>query len=619
MTEPTFNWKDSLPALDCDVVMKGGITSGVVYPGALTEFAKTYRLRNIGGSSAGAIGAAFGAAAEYGRGRGGFELLETIPGSLGYGFLNDLFRPQPATKALLPIMLAVAGGAKALKAGQKASRGRDTVAALIHGFPLASVIGILPGLLVIALCLFVGWLGIVFGLVGLLVVLVGWAVAMGIRIWNKLTSALPENHFGICTGLSTNEGEGLTNWLSARIDEMAKKTEGGPLTFGDLKTNPTAPKEILAAGRQSIDLRMMSTCLSLSVPFEMPLESGNFFYEPEVWKTFFPADVMAALDTAPALKGGTPYATRMLRDEEKEALEHNKLRRLPAGDFLPIIVATRMSLSFPLLFSAVPLWRIDHEHTAKPGDASRWLFQKLWFTDGGLCENFPLQLFDAALPTRPTFAINLGKFPEGQAVNADQLKNIEYARQNKSLPRTYVDIPSEGIKAVTHYAAAAVNTARNWSDNKRLDLPGYRDRIVRVLQTSAEGGLNLHMQKETITALSGRGQTAARAMVDQFTGMHYKKNTQTGWENHVWVRYRALLGALPPFLGSYANGRATQKVVVPKDPPSYPFPNKATTTFATDLTRAMDAAAAQIGAEDVPAIRELQSEPHPLTRIVRGP
>ena len=45
------------PAESCDVIMKGGITSAVVYPRALCEFAKTYRLHGLGGTSAGAIGA----------------------------------------------------------------------------------------------------------------------------------------------------------------------------------------------------------------------------------------------------------------------------------------------------------------------------------------------------------------------------------------------------------------------------------------------------------------------------------------------------------------------------------------------------------------------------------
>ncbi|GAA1840489.1 hypothetical protein GCM10009714_23330 [Microlunatus capsulatus] len=50
-----------------DVTMKGGTTSGVIYPLALCEIARDFRLRNVGGASAGAIAAAFAAAAEVGR------------------------------------------------------------------------------------------------------------------------------------------------------------------------------------------------------------------------------------------------------------------------------------------------------------------------------------------------------------------------------------------------------------------------------------------------------------------------------------------------------------------------------------------------------------------------
>src|SRR6266700_211151 len=35
----------------CDIVMKGGITSGVVYPRAVTRLAREYRFQSIGGTS----------------------------------------------------------------------------------------------------------------------------------------------------------------------------------------------------------------------------------------------------------------------------------------------------------------------------------------------------------------------------------------------------------------------------------------------------------------------------------------------------------------------------------------------------------------------------------------
>src|SRR5215210_6555584 len=96
----------------CDLVMKGGITSGVVYPPAILKLATKYRFRNIGGTSAGAIAAAGAAAAEYGResDTSGFMVLQELQQRLSApGFLRNLFQPSPATRPLLATILAVAG------------------------------------------------------------------------------------------------------------------------------------------------------------------------------------------------------------------------------------------------------------------------------------------------------------------------------------------------------------------------------------------------------------------------------------------------------------------------------------------------------------------------------
>lgn len=42
---------------ECDLVLKGGITSGIVYPSAIAEISTDHRFRSVGGSSAGAIAA----------------------------------------------------------------------------------------------------------------------------------------------------------------------------------------------------------------------------------------------------------------------------------------------------------------------------------------------------------------------------------------------------------------------------------------------------------------------------------------------------------------------------------------------------------------------------------
>ena len=103
--------------------MKGGITSGIVYPLAITEIAKAFRLRSISGTSAGAIAAA-AAAAELGRQRyqhgelgndpGGFTAIERLPAHLclpaasGHGTkLLALFRPNPVIRTLFDTFIAI--------------------------------------------------------------------------------------------------------------------------------------------------------------------------------------------------------------------------------------------------------------------------------------------------------------------------------------------------------------------------------------------------------------------------------------------------------------------------------------------------------------------------------
>src|SRR5215207_662013 len=114
------------PELECDIVMKGGITSGVIYPLAVCELAQTYRLHSVGGASAGAIAAAAAAAAEIGRGSlaAGIEGAAGESGSLPAGFLGlaqfptlltqdqadgrsllfHLFRPQRETRRLFELL-----------------------------------------------------------------------------------------------------------------------------------------------------------------------------------------------------------------------------------------------------------------------------------------------------------------------------------------------------------------------------------------------------------------------------------------------------------------------------------------------------------------------------------
>lgn len=597
---------------ECDVVMKGGITSGVVYPLALVEFSRSYRLHSLGGASAGAIGAALGAAAEFGRDSGGFDRLAGVPGQLGDGRLAALFQAQPSTRPLLPLLLAATGHHRPGARTTGVARVLAVVGAAITGFPVASVLGVLPGFV---LALWGGAAGgplasrVVLVVLGAVLAVLGWLLAVLVRLGSTLSRDVPANQFGICRGLGTGDGPGFTDWLAGQVDDLAGLAPAErPLTFGQLR-------------QHDIDLRMISTCLSLGRPFELPWEAGGFFFDPATWAGLFPATVMEALLAAPPARpseGGAGAVRDWEQEETQAAGLVPPLRRLPAAEHLPVIVATRLSLSFPLLISAVPLWTIDRR--AKDGPR----FVQVWFTDGGLCSNFPVQLFDAALPSRPTFAINLGDFPDGVEPSPDQTSNIEYATSNRSglLPQL-AELPVTGWGAVAGFAVAAVDTARSWPDGTQLNLPGYRDRIVRVLQSPAEGGLNLYMDGETIRFLAERGRVAAAAMVAQFTEPRYPERAPvaTGWDNHRWVRYRALLSGLPAWMASYRHGRDGLEALA-EAPPSYAF-TVAGGALAADLTTRLDGLAEALdttdGTPSPAAVKDVAGAPAPVGVIRRVP
>ena len=122
------------PSLTCDLVMKGGITSGITYPKAVCEIARTYRVRNVGGTSAGAMAAAAAAAAEVGRSvpGAGYERLGRLPTRLSAdapaadgSVMFNLFQPTEGTRPLFR-RLPRRSGARAAGSGRHGtSRGQS--------------------------------------------------------------------------------------------------------------------------------------------------------------------------------------------------------------------------------------------------------------------------------------------------------------------------------------------------------------------------------------------------------------------------------------------------------------------------------------------------------------
>lgn len=553
------------PRLECDIVMKGGITSGVIYPQAVTELARTYRLRCVGGASAGAIAAAAAAAAELGRATGGFEKLHRMPEELaapgpeGRTTLATFFQPTPTGAPLFRLLHAADGrtgpGAHAAFAG-----------ALLGGYWPRALLGAVPGLLLVVVAATgsgpARWAGVVAGLAVLLV-----GVALGVALGVRTTLAhVAEDGFGLCTGMAGTDAEdapALTPWLHGKLQSLAGRAlDEAPLTFGDL-------------GRAGITLRMMTSNLTLRQPMAMPWQGREYFFDPEQLRRIFPSDVVDWMVAHPPPVDSGPAAvfdTMLLRAQA------GGLRPWPAADDLPVLVATRMSLSFPALISAVRLAAVDY---GQPGnrrsrdEAAAWrrdhpggtpeqaaadvpapTFADVWFTDGGLCANLPVHFFDSPLPKRPTFAVNLGPFPPGVEKHADQARNSYLPTRNASgLSVPWHPLRTEGAGAWAAFGMQLVSTAREWVDGTQLVLPGYRDRIVTVHHDDSEGGMNLSMPEPVVRELAERGRLGAAKLVSAFAGDQPGVVPAHGWDNHRWVRFRTatagLRGWLDPFLDAY--------------------------------------------------------------------
>ncbi len=622
------------PELECDLIMKGGVTSAVVYPRAIAQFGTRYRLRSVGGTSAGAIGAALAAAAEYGRGRNGFQKLNTLPSLLADGGLARLFQGDGATADLLPLF-QIATGHYQQDPGRPAPLplpiSRRIALALRLAWkriPLARL-WVLPGVLLalfsvpvfasigsgnpghVVLVALVVAAGVLLALLGLAASAAGWLVACLLSVYRTTVVEVPKNMFGICSGLGTAEEPGLTDWLAAQIDDLAGiPNRKRPLLFGDLRQGPEGYAHDPSKG-DFLDLRMMTTCLNRARPYELPFKQGEYYFDPEEWARLFPKKVMDALladrrDGIEVMPGpnGALIVTRVWHPRGRHFDSRRQLHRLPPTDELPVVVAMRLSLSFPLLISAVPMYGrnlrvrpstlppVGNERI-RPEDAEvrgRFL-ERLWFSDGGLCSNFPVTMFDAPLPMRPTFALNLG-FADRSSESGQRVYRLAQ-NNNEGMYPPYIPIDETGIDALTGFGGAMVSAARNWNDNVHLEIPGHRDRIVEVLQTKEEGGLNMFMTKSAVDALASKGSRAAQGIMSQFSELRYppgnRRKTATGWDNHRWIRFRALLNVLLPFLEHYGRGYEGIDVNSPLAP-GYPFDSiqqrSAARTVAEELKRA---------------------------------
>jgi hypothetical protein len=526
----------------CDLVMKGGITSGVVYPLAITELSRKYLFKNIGGTSASAVAAVITAAAEYARRRGNpsaYNQLAALPGELGKNnLLLNLFEPTTAAVRIFRVVLA------AMKAKSTAARIVRAFGALTYQFWGWTLNGILIGALIPTLLFYIyaGPLLVYIVLGAFWVAIIGGATVL-IAAAVDAVRVTAGNGFGFCSGFNAHSKAGppLTNWLNEQIQLAAGKKLEDPLTFGDLWSAPALTGEPPMTP-PTIKLQVVTTNLTLGRPFTIPFESHAFYFDETEFRNLFPASVVDYMIGNSVTKPRRTITSRT----------GARLFRLPDAEHLPILVAARMSLSFPVLLSAVPLYLPDFAHKQMMGepeeedaDAVSSIHveaDRCWFSDGGICSNFPMHFFDSPLPRWPTFGIDLEPDRCERAKTDQELVWFPGKPGSGSqLPLNTFDQGSSSQRLLG-FVGAIINTMQNWRDKLQATAAGYRDRIVHIRLCPDEGGLNLNMPPEVITKLSNRGRIAGQLVSEHFD-----------LASHIFTRYRITMCALQKYLSDLNN------------------------------------------------------------------
>jgi predicted acylesterase/phospholipase RssA len=607
------------PRLECDIVMAGGVTSGIIYPGALAMIARKFHFRSIGGTSVGAIAAAVTAAAEYGRQTGknsnAFEIVRALPKTLGevaadgHTRLFHLFTPEPATRTLLALVTPLfAQGGRIKQVFQILG-----VTSSYWQIALPLALSFVAGLLVFLWLLLTGSLQslLLSALVLAMTIassLVVWCVSTLVMLNRQWLPAWRSNKYGICTGRSSpdpktikrSDFEGLTPWMHRAVQDAAgRSVAGGPLTFGQLWSlqEPGGdPSSISPHSPREIELAMIASDISRNRTVQLPfLETPSPLYiEIDVLSAYFPPSVV-------------DWMINSCGDYDKRVEPRSDVIRIPRPQDLPIVFGARLSLSFPVLLSALPLMTPDFNKGK--GTNGYIPLRRVWFSDGGLTSNFPIHFFDSPIPSRPTFCLNLVDFDAESpgAISTDRVDDeeadpteveqaiakpisqpgaasrtaanrpdvttatdpaphdqvwgfVSVAQGNQFIPAPFTAFDTKPGTGILSFAATLVNTARYWSDNQMLLAPGIRDRVMNIALRDDEGGLNLDMSAKVIADLDLRGRAAGMLIAARFDPTE-NTDPETGgpsepmFANHRWVRFRGFMAAFEDMSRRFARSR----------------------------------------------------------------
>jgi predicted acylesterase/phospholipase RssA len=400
----------------------------------------------------------------------------------------------------------------------------------------------------------------------------------------------------------------LTQWLTDEIDRVAGLPAGQCVTLGDLwgpaavdawrehlvlDAKNQAPPVGEVKRTRAIDLETMTTNLTLRRPFRLPFRQQEFLFDDEEMGRLFPQRVVNTLKAGfgPSRHRHPTTGARLYYFPGPGRSETGEER--PGPGALPLVVMARMSLSFPGLISAVPLYAVDRN-----GDQT---VVRHLFSDGGISSNFPMHFFDSLLPTRPTFGVNL---TSPHPVYPDQLTWLPKAALGGVIPR------ANPFDSVSGFAQALRNTLQDWSDNTQVTQRGYAERVVEIRLRPGEGGMNLQMPDHVIMALVSRGAEAG----DQLLGFE--------WDPHRVIRYRIAMTRLTEALeGLDAAWLARDYAHLLT---TYPFDHASASSYVrTKGWRPEDLAAARHLLATVeawrdnewPALREDRPSPAPTVRL----
>jgi predicted acylesterase/phospholipase RssA len=409
--------------------------------------------------------------------------------------------------------------------------------------------------------------------------------------------------FGACSGMRASKSTlpGLTEWMHEGIQKSAGLPLHSPLTFADLWAAPGAPSATdQAKEARSIDFRTITTCLSHGRIYELPQapdEQPSLFFRLSEFSRFFPKDIIDHLrrvsqpievsrlnwlrrqllerrmllekDTNPTVLQRDQFSAKAQASSQAldeafrvaenlaQGLLEPDLRLLPREQ-MPILVAVRLSMSCPILFACVPLVGINRD--TQPEDAK---LTRLWFSDGGIGSNFPVHLFDKAIPRWPTFALRILDQPPRNGSNDYPMQsyipyfhrdgvedNLLYPRDDSAFSTLVGGKATLG--SFLKLIFSIYTSAKDGNDQSFGRMPDVRNRVMRLYLNSRAGNmLNLKLAPELICNLAlgtgaRSGRNAAQAYLQEIPSKKY--DWVSAWMDHRWVRMNMLIHGLRDYL-----------------------------------------------------------------------